>query len=257
MYFFLRLWKQVKNKFPYSKYATLAELKIADTYFETHDKDLKGSGWKGYQRWRNANEYKYYPSGNRSNVETYFAENEYERFIANNPIVKEQPNGFGSRSSSGGGTSYSGWKDLGPYRVDSLTGHYSAGMGRIVAVYVDPSDTNTIYVGSRTGGFWKTNDEGANWSVTTDFQVATGVNAIDASPTNSDSVLINILSLNVFISTIDSNSSFKVQKDISLASGVALFGSFFEATNIVVTTSALSNHFPFPEITTKSILKNF
>ena len=47
-------------------------------------------------------------------------------------------------------------------------------------------------MGSRSGGFWKTNNEGATWQNTTDFLIASGVNTIAVSPTNSDSVLINI-----------------------------------------------------------------
>jgi len=42
----------------------------AENYFIGKGKG-KGSGWKGFQRWATDNEYKYYPSGNRSNVVHY------------------------------------------------------------------------------------------------------------------------------------------------------------------------------------------
>ena len=58
--------------------------KAADKYFETHDKTVKGSGWKGYQRWKNANEYKYYPTGNREHVNPYFVEDAYKKFLESN-----------------------------------------------------------------------------------------------------------------------------------------------------------------------------
>lgn len=153
--------------------------KAADKYFETHDKNKKGSGWKPYQRWKNANEYKYYPDGNRSNVDPYFVENAYKKFQANNP-KNLFPNG---------------WNELGPSTIDSITGQYSVGLGRVVAFYVDPQDSNTMYIGSRSGGFWKTiNNNGVlSWvGGSTDFLVASGVNTIGVSPTNSDSILINI-----------------------------------------------------------------
>ncbi|NQX99005.1 MAG: hypothetical protein HRT73_14175, partial [Flavobacteriales bacterium] len=51
----------------------------AEKYFESHAKG-KGSGWKGYQRWRNSNEYKYYPDGVRSNVDPYFVEKAFKAF---------------------------------------------------------------------------------------------------------------------------------------------------------------------------------
>jgi len=154
--------------------------KAADKYFETHDKTVKGSGWKGYQRWKNANEYKYYPTGNREHVNPYFVEDAYKKFLESN---KSQTKAMYNN----------GWHELGPYRLDSLTGHYSAGLGRVEDFYVDPNNNNIIYVGSRSGGFWRSIDGGANWQgSTTDYLIASGVNAISASPTNSDSVLINL-----------------------------------------------------------------
>ena len=151
----------------------------ADQYFEINDKNIKGSGWKQYQRWKNANEYKYYPSGNRNNIDPYFAANSYTKF-------KELHNLNSSIASNE-------WNELGPLTIDSITGQYSVGLGRVEALYIDPHDTNKLYLGSRSGGFWKTNDGGVTWQGgSTDFLIASGVTSITASPTNSDSVLINL-----------------------------------------------------------------
>lgn len=151
----------------------------ADEYFETHEKG-KGSGWKGYQRWKNANEYKYYPDGIRSNVDPFFVQRAFKDFKSKNSSVDKDL--FGN-----------GWNELGPYRVDSISGQYSAGLGRVEDFYVDPSNTNKMYIGSRSGGFWKTLDGGVNWQGgSTDFLIASGVNTIAVSPTNPDSILINI-----------------------------------------------------------------
>jgi len=149
----------------------------AESYFKEHPKG-KGSGWKGYQRWKWANEYKYYPSGDRTQTIPDFAETSYQNFITNNP----QPEAFYN----------AGWRDLGPYYVDSITGHYSAGLGRVEDFYVNPNNPNTIYLGSRSGGFWRSIDGGNNWQNTTDFLVTAGVDAIAVSPTNPDSILINV-----------------------------------------------------------------
>lgn len=152
--------------------------KAAEKYFETHDKNAKGSGWKGYQRWKNENESKYAPSGQRDNVDPFLVSKAYER------IKKQQT----SRSLF-----TNGWVDLGPYSLDSLTGHYSAGLGRIETFDVNPLSQNEIYLGSRSGGFWKTNDGGVTWQGgSVDFLPACGVNTITTSPTNFDSVLINV-----------------------------------------------------------------
>ncbi|MCD4681389.1 MAG: T9SS type A sorting domain-containing protein [Bacteroidales bacterium] len=152
-------------------------VKEADQYFQTHDKG-KGSGWKGYQRWKAENESKYFPSGDRSKVDPDFASNAYTMFLENNPLDK--------------GSFDNGWRDLGPYDANNITSHYSAGIGRVECLWVNPNNDQHIYMGSRSGGFWKTNDEGLTWQNTTDYLLASGVNTMDASPTNPDSVLINI-----------------------------------------------------------------
>lgn len=154
---------------------------VADAYFETIDKDAKGSGWKGYQRWKYANESKYYPTGDRSNEDPYFVRKQYEQFLAESPKVAEKA------------LFDDGWVEVGPATIDSITGHYAAGLGRIEAFYVDPGDDDIIYFGSRSGGFWSSTDGGLTWNGgSTDFLFASGVNTISASPTNSDSVLINV-----------------------------------------------------------------
>ncbi|MCB0737672.1 MAG: T9SS type A sorting domain-containing protein, partial [Bacteroidetes bacterium] len=70
--------------------------------------------------------------------------------------------------------------------------HYNSGIGRVECFWVNPNDSNHIYMGSRSGGLWKTTNGGATWKNTTDQLVASGVNSITASPTNPDSVLINV-----------------------------------------------------------------
>ena len=152
-------------------------VKAAERYFDTHDKG-EGSGYKGYQRWKAENEAKYFPSGDRSKVDPFFVEKAYQKILSNVPAQKSTFN--------------NGWRDLGPYDANTVTEHYSPGIGRVESFYVDPMNMNRIYIGSRSGGFWFTNDQGASWTNATDFMFATGVNTIAASPTNSDSVLINL-----------------------------------------------------------------
>ncbi len=151
----------------------------ADAYFATIDKDAKGSGWKGYQRWKYVNESKYYPSGDRSMEDPYYVRKAYEQFILENPRDKALFDG--------------GWEEVGPVNIDSITGHYSAGLGRLETFYVDPTDEDVMYIGTRSGGFWKSEDGGAIWEGgSTDFLFASGVNTIAVSPTNNDSILINV-----------------------------------------------------------------
>lgn len=153
----------------------------ADAYFEIHDKNIKGSGYMGYQRWKYANEGHYYPTGDRSNIDPAFVRKQYELFLSENSTSTEKA------------LFEDGWSEVGPVTIDSISGHYSAGLGRIETFYVDPLDEDRIYLGSRSGGFWRTTDGGETWDGgSTDFLPACGVNTLTVSPTNPDSVLINI-----------------------------------------------------------------
>ena len=152
----------------------------AENYFKTIDKTKKGSGWKPFQRWKEANEYKYFPDGNRANEDPFFVAKQYKAFLTQNGRAQNK-------------LFPGGWNEVGPVVIDSITGHYAAGLGRIEDVYVAPTDTSIIYIGSRSGGFWKSINGGTSWTGgSTDFLVASGVNTISASPTNPDSVLINV-----------------------------------------------------------------
>ena len=169
-----RTYKQMMNDMRVNFYDVCKE---AEAYFETHSKG-RASGWKAYQRWRAWNESRYYPSGDRSHVDPFFLENAYQDFLKNNPQPRNLfPNG---------------WLDLGPYDANNVTEHYSPGIGRVECFYVNRNNPQQLYMGSRSGGFWRTADGGATWENTTDFLVASGVNTMDASPTNPDSILINV-----------------------------------------------------------------
>ena len=151
----------------------------AEEYFKNIDKTKKGSGWKAYQRWLYENEPKYYPSGNRNTVEPNFVSQEFKEFISKN-------------TDSNKSNFDNGWEELGPYYIEEVTGHYAVGLGRIESFYIDPIDQNRIFLGSRSGGFWKTLDGGVTWENTTDFLFASGVNTIAVSPSNPNHVLINV-----------------------------------------------------------------
>ncbi len=168
-------YKQMMNDYSYNFYEVVA---AAEKHFANNNKG-KGSGYKGYLRWKNENESKFFPSGERKNVSPYFVENAYN-------LAKKQQINHASRAQS------PSWIELGPWDANNVTSHYSEGIGRVETFYVNPANTNIMYLGSRSGGFWRTTDGGSNWECSTDTMVATGVNVLDASNTNADSVLINL-----------------------------------------------------------------
>jgi len=151
----------------------------ANNYFDLNGKG-KGSGYKIFERWRSENESKYFPSGNRSNVNHYLPQEAYSEFVGSQYNLKHK-------------TSFpNGWVELGPWDANNVTSHYSPGIGRVETFWVNPNDNNHMFIGSRSGGFWRTNDGGANWENTTDFLVASGVPVLAVNPNNINEVLISV-----------------------------------------------------------------
>ena len=151
----------------------------ANNYFDLNGKG-KGSGFKIFERWRSENESKYFPSGNRSNVNHYLPQEAYSEFVGSQYNLKHKtffPNG---------------WVELGPWDANNVTSHYSPGIGRVETFWVNPNDDKHMFIGSRSGGFWRTNDGGVNWENTTDFLVASGVPALAVNPNNINEVLISV-----------------------------------------------------------------
>ncbi|MDG2042914.1 MAG: GEVED domain-containing protein [Bacteroidia bacterium] len=151
----------------------------ANNYFDLNGKG-KGSGFKIFERWRSENESKYFPSGNRSNVNHYLPQEAYSEFVESQYNLKHK-------------TSFpNGWVELGPWDANNVTSHYSPGIGRVETFWVNPNDDKHMFIGSRSGGFWRTNDGGVNWENTTDFLVASGVPALAVNPNNINEVLISV-----------------------------------------------------------------
>ncbi len=81
----------------------------------------------------------------------------YKQFLLKHPHTKA--------------TTANSWTSDGPL---TTAGGY-AGLGRINCVAFSPVDTSTLYVGSASGGVWKTTNLGANWTPMGDFNNALGV----------------------------------------------------------------------------------
>ncbi|MGD1848841.1 MAG: GEVED domain-containing protein [Salibacteraceae bacterium] len=157
----------------------------AEKYYQTHPKG-KGSGWKNYQRWKHVNEANFFPSGDRSQIAPDHAWKAYYHFMAN-----YQTGNFTEQENGGtAGAESRPWTELGPWAANNVTGSWSPGLGRVETFYIDPSDSNHIYLGSRSGGFWKTNDGGQTWNCTTDTLPVIGIPSLAVSPTSSDSIFI-------------------------------------------------------------------
>jgi hypothetical protein len=72
------------------------------------------------------------------------------------------------------------WSPLGPAQ---LTNGWT---GRIDLLAVDPDDTSVMYVGSPSGGLWKSTTGGNNWTPLTDRMPSLDMSALVMDPTDSD-----------------------------------------------------------------------
>lgn len=150
----------------------------AEEYFSKNDKG-KGSGYKQYMRWRYHNEGSYGPSGDRLAVDHRIAAKTYENYLKNTAVSTKKAN-------------QPTWKELGPYYSAAYEGSIPTGSGRVEDFWVNPTNNNEIFMSSKSGGFWKTTDEGKNWINTTDNLIAAGVNTIAVNPFDHNEVLINV-----------------------------------------------------------------
>ncbi|MGH7654369.1 MAG: hypothetical protein ACREN6_06865 [Gemmatimonadaceae bacterium] len=88
---------------------------------------------------------------------------------------------------SGGATlsafaSSQSWTALGPAPIN--VGGSLAYAGRINSIALDPTDPLTLYVGTATGGVWKTTNGGTSWAPLTDDQCGLAMGSVALDPVN-------------------------------------------------------------------------
>jgi photosystem II stability/assembly factor-like uncharacterized protein len=129
--------------------------KLANDYFKVKGTG-KGSGYKHFQRW--LFEAKFHVDKNWNFISPQKETAEYQKFVQNNSLSlnKSQAAPVGI------------WTEVGPFSVNR-TESWAPGFGRVSAMAVHPSNQNTIYVGSPSGGIWKSTNGGSAWLPLTDF----------------------------------------------------------------------------------------
>lgn len=149
--------------------------KAANAYWETHDPEEKGCGYKPYKRWEAFMEPRVYPSGNLylasqtwNNFEEWQAQN-----ISGNKVIA--PNMIASTT----------WTAMGPF--GAMTGS-ACGLprkaGRDNFITFSPTISTTYWCGSPAGGLWKTTNDGASWTTNTDNLSVIGCSDLAIDPTN-------------------------------------------------------------------------
>ncbi len=87
---------------------------------------------------------------------------------------------------------YGNWTSIGP--VDDHDGSATdgdiKGLGRIDRIAFHPSNSSIFFIGSPTGGVWKTTNGGTTWTFITASLPALGVAGLAVSPTNGNVIYV-------------------------------------------------------------------
>jgi len=145
--------------------------------FYTYWKDRtpsRGSGYKVFKRWEYKWETLVSPTGEYPEAGQYY--DAYTDYKLAHPTAH--------RLKSDAAV----WKELGPKTRQNYGGY--VGVGRLNAIAFHPTDPATYYVGSPSGGFWYTYDDGATWGTSTDTLPTLGVSAILVHPENPSIILM-------------------------------------------------------------------
>jgi hypothetical protein len=76
----------------------------------------------------------------------------------------------------------SNWTNLGPQTSIPTNG----GAGRVNCIVFQPGNSNVIYIGSPSGGLWKTTNGGTSWTSNTDELGTLGVSSLAIDPSNTN-----------------------------------------------------------------------
>lgn len=150
---------------------------VFNQYWSDKNRNTKGSGYKPFMRWeyhwRNMTD----PNG--------FLITPGEMWTAFNEKKAARAN----RSASSNAFQSSYWEPIGPF--SNATPQSTRARGRVNIVHVDPSNPNTIYMGTPAGGIWKSMDAGINWQPMSDNLPQIGVSGIAIDYSNSNVVYIS------------------------------------------------------------------
>ncbi len=129
------------------------------------DEEVEIGGYSQYKRWEWFMAPRVSPTGERFNPSIVWDEyhkyrNQYKSLAAGN------------------------WTLIGP--VNTIPSN-SGGAGRVNFVRIDPTNSNTIYIGSPGGGLWKSTNGGSTWSTNTDqLSQVIGCTDLAIDPTNTN-----------------------------------------------------------------------
>ncbi len=133
----------------------------------------RGKGWKQFQRWYWFMDQRSYPSGERPDPAVFLEAMAEVRAM---------------RAAKGGSFDAAEWQSLGPTEWNSFS--YNPGNGRVNCIALDPQDPERIYVGTPSGGLWRSNDNGETWEALFTDLPSMGVSGIAIRPDDPNTIYI-------------------------------------------------------------------
>jgi photosystem II stability/assembly factor-like uncharacterized protein len=139
----------------------------------TGRENIRHNGWKVFKRWEYINHDCVRPDGKLPSPDQ--VSKEYDHYFATHD---------GVLSVNGN------WSEMGPIVSPGNATSQPNGLGRINGICLHPASPGTIYVGSPSGGLWRTTDGATTWSLLTTNTPTLGVSSILLHPTDANLILI-------------------------------------------------------------------
>jgi len=152
----------------YDSEKTFEEIvEIAEAYFDVVGRG-KGVGYKQFKRWE------YWASRsldeNGKVITNFGTKKELEKFYQSNPPERAITTVF---------------SEMGPQSAVN-TDTWSSHIGRITSIGLDPNNENHLIAGSSSGGVWRTDDFGANWTPMSDEETYLDIFSLEISHADGD-----------------------------------------------------------------------
>lgn len=132
----------------------------------------RGCGWKPFQRLYWLHSYRTDRAGNRPNS--------YALLLARKRMAQTGRKGM----------DLANWQPLGLYSWSNGPNGYNPGNGRINVVAVHSADSTILYVGSPSGGLWRSLDNGQTWVPMLNTLLSIGISGIAIHPYNPDTIYV-------------------------------------------------------------------
>ena len=127
-------------------------INVEKGYYQSNGEKLKLPGWKQFKRWEDHWESRIDPmTGTYPDLRPFLIK----------PTQESESNN-------------SNWESIG---TNTTPGGY-AGLGRVNCIAFHPTNQNTLFLGTPSGGLWTSVDGGQNWTTTTDNLASIGVSDI-------------------------------------------------------------------------------